>query len=653
MRSRGSSPEKREYLFRGVDVRLALALAIVAYGFVLFRTAWVCDDAYFTFRTVDNFVHGRGLTWNVAERVQAYTHPLWMFILSPLYAITGEEYYTSLALSLFLSLATVLLFVYWVSPTRKAALVGVVMLLCSKAFTDYSTSGLENPLTHALLALFFFVYFTRDSRNTKDVFLLSLIASLGVLNRMDTILIFFLPLLFFLRGAGARAWVAAVAGFAPFVIWECFSLLYYGFPFPNTAYAKLNTGIDGGELATQGFRYLLHSLQEDPLTLIVIGFGIAASLLSRERRTIPLALGILLYGAYVVKIGGDFMSGRFLAAPFFCAAVILVRARFRSSTESLLSLLVVFGIGLLSPHPPILSGADYGRGEQWNSVYAVADERMAWYWRHGLLNNLPHRSNVMSHEAIKKEWGRVVLYSAGRQPYWAGPGYHVINEVGLTDPLLARLPIGRNPYWRIGHFGRQMPAGYFESLIVGRNVIQDESLARYYEKLTLIVRGRILDFRRLREIWNMNTGANDHLIDYDSFRYPTMLHVRLEDFETRRMQAESKERGYFFALSIDGIEIDLGELSHAGKLESTLDGRVNYEIVYMKEGKEIASQEVWPDRSMPNHMVEITIEVPGRAVRSGYSRVRIFPITGRHLDLKLFEAIHYKEYYLGHFRLVP
>jgi hypothetical protein len=132
-----------------------------------------------------------------------------------------------------------------------------------------------------------------------------------------------------------------------------------------------------------------------------------------------------------------------------------------------------------------------------------------------------------------------------------------------------------------------------------------------------------------------------------------MLHVRLEDFETRRMQAESKERGYFFALSIDGIEIDLGELSHAGKLESTLDGRVNYEIVYMKEGKEIASQEVWPDRSMPNHMVEITIEVPGRAVRSGYSRVRIFPITGRHLDLKLFEAIHYKEYYLGHFRLVP
>jgi arabinofuranosyltransferase len=48
--------------------------------------AWLCDDAYITFRTVDNFIHGYGLTWNVAERVQAYTHPLWMLLLSGVYA---------------------------------------------------------------------------------------------------------------------------------------------------------------------------------------------------------------------------------------------------------------------------------------------------------------------------------------------------------------------------------------------------------------------------------------------------------------------------------------------------------------------------------------------------------------------------------------
>ncbi len=40
------------------------------------------DDAYITLRTVDNFINGYGLTWNISERVQAYTHPLWMFLLS-------------------------------------------------------------------------------------------------------------------------------------------------------------------------------------------------------------------------------------------------------------------------------------------------------------------------------------------------------------------------------------------------------------------------------------------------------------------------------------------------------------------------------------------------------------------------------------------
>jgi len=43
---------------------------------VFFRTAWVCGDAYITFRTIDNLVHGYGLRWNVDERVQAFTHPV-------------------------------------------------------------------------------------------------------------------------------------------------------------------------------------------------------------------------------------------------------------------------------------------------------------------------------------------------------------------------------------------------------------------------------------------------------------------------------------------------------------------------------------------------------------------------------------------------
>ena len=44
---------------------------------ILYQTT-LTIDALITFRVIDNFVHGYGLRWNIAERVQAYTNPLWM-----------------------------------------------------------------------------------------------------------------------------------------------------------------------------------------------------------------------------------------------------------------------------------------------------------------------------------------------------------------------------------------------------------------------------------------------------------------------------------------------------------------------------------------------------------------------------------------------
>ena len=69
------------------------------FTYVFLANAWIGDDAYITFRVVDNFVHGYGLTFNPDERVQAYTHPLWMLLLSAAYAITSDLFYTTLAIS--------------------------------------------------------------------------------------------------------------------------------------------------------------------------------------------------------------------------------------------------------------------------------------------------------------------------------------------------------------------------------------------------------------------------------------------------------------------------------------------------------------------------------------------------------------------------
>ncbi|NMC80234.1 MAG: hypothetical protein GYA59_12795, partial [Chloroflexi bacterium] len=146
---------------------LAPVLLLLGAFFVLaLRRAWLSDDAYITFRTVDNLVHGYRLTWNVTERVQAYTHPLWMFLVSLFYFFTHEIYHTAIAVSLGLSLAAVALLAVG-TRSRRAAAVAVFLLCLSNAYVDYSTSGLENPLTHLLLVAFLLLYFGQPSSSGK------------------------------------------------------------------------------------------------------------------------------------------------------------------------------------------------------------------------------------------------------------------------------------------------------------------------------------------------------------------------------------------------------------------------------------------------------------------------------------------------------
>src|SRR5262245_1313843 len=213
---------------------ILLFAALVAVGIVLIRTAWVCDDAYITFRTIDNFLHGFGLRWNVAERVQSFTHPLWLILLTPFLALTGEPYYTSLAVSILLTLATVALICGRVAATPLAALLAVCMLLASRAFVEYSTSGLENPLSHLLLVVFAYAYLTKPL-DRRSVTILCFIASLLLLNRLDLALLILPALLHALWVAWPeRVFVRAALAFVPFVAWEILSVVYYGVPFPNT-----------------------------------------------------------------------------------------------------------------------------------------------------------------------------------------------------------------------------------------------------------------------------------------------------------------------------------------------------------------------------------------------------------------------------------
>jgi arabinofuranosyltransferase len=178
----------------------------------------------------------------------------------------------------------------------------------SRAFVDYSTSGLENPLTHLLLAVFATAWFRREN----PFFRAALFVTVGLitLNRHDTLLLVLPAMIAAGWPLGRRRFaLLALLGAAPVIIWEAFSLLYYGLLVPNTAFAKLNTGADSIELVRQGLTYVRDSFDRDPLVLPTTLICAALTIVRWRAGALPIGLGVLLYLSYVVIIGGDFMTG--------------------------------------------------------------------------------------------------------------------------------------------------------------------------------------------------------------------------------------------------------------------------------------------------------------------------------------------------------
>ena len=506
-------------LFRRVVLLLCLVFLAV-----LLRTAWLGDDAFITFRTVMNATHGHGLTFNIGERVQSYTHPLWLLLLTGAYLVVGNVYYAAFLVSIGVSLA-----VFWLTlrqaATRMQVWIVVAVLLCSRAFVDYSTSGLENPLSNLLLVTFIALAMRSHEASGSRVTGVWTVASLLYLTRPDNVLLV-APVLVWLT-VRATPWTAAarqaLTGLLPAVGWTAFSLIYYGAPFANTAYAKLSTGIARGDLVQQGVVYLLDSIDRDPVTLVTILFAVALGLLSRGPAR-WIAGGMLVHLAYVVSIGGDFMSGRFLVLPLLAAVLLLSRTIPFTTVPALMTASVLAVIGLTSAEVPLLSDSRVERTS--NSMdrrvrngFGVVDERAYYFQGQSLL--LATRQSFLqpdwplrAAQSVPTDVDAAISCGALGRRGLSAPQTHLIDRCALTDPLLARLPALYTPDWRIGHFDRLIPYGYEESVQQATNLIVDPVVKALYADLQVITRTPQLWSRaRWAAIWRVNTGVHRKRLD--------------------------------------------------------------------------------------------------------------------------------------------
>jgi hypothetical protein len=314
----------REKALRWVLLLAALA-ALLLHARVY---AFLCDDAFISFRYAKNLAEGHGLVFNPGfERVEGYTNFLWVLILAAgdrLLGMKPEELANPL-----LVLATVGLFAL---VARRAqgereegeawwpALVPLVLLAATRSVAVWTTSGLETRLFE-LLVVAATLRLVRETGAIADAHRTlvpwsGLLFALATLTRPDGLLMAGCAIgvaALLTLGAWRKTWkhrlLQGVLFAVPVTLHFVWRYAYYGAWLPNTYYAK----VGGRTWWEMGGAYLA-SFALEYFVVLWVPFVVLAVARHARRATlgIPLvyAAVVVPHALYVARIGGDHFEYR-------------------------------------------------------------------------------------------------------------------------------------------------------------------------------------------------------------------------------------------------------------------------------------------------------------------------------------------------------
>ncbi|HUL43779.1 MAG TPA: hypothetical protein VLY03_05435 [Bacteroidota bacterium] len=447
--------DQREPAFRRSEVLFLgiAAIALLAGIFHAFALSFVTDDAFISFRYAKNFVHGLGLVYNPGERVEGFTNFLWTIMMAGVLRLGFDPVSVSQILGIFffgctLLTATVLSWRLW----HGAGTTGLALPLTAAALAlhhdacVFATGGLETSFFTFLVSLLF--VFVALWRTRNGVLLAGVVAVLLMMTRPDGI-VYVVPSAVFLLLTSERPVRACsfftlpiLVLFVPYWIWRA---TYYGYFFPNSFYAK-SIGL---AYYQQGIAYTFSYFSSyyvfGAIVLLAIylsadrnksGTMISriaqlrerAGLLTINGRTGLLAsLFIIFQIAFVIRIGGDFMFGRFfvpVTPMLFMLCEVLVIALRPDLLRISVAMLILAGTYFRIDH-----------FTQEKTVGYIADERQ-WYTDDYKL------WAIRSGDSLKKYFSglnvRVALWGGtARLGYYLDSIYVIEAQGGLTDAALS------------------------------------------------------------------------------------------------------------------------------------------------------------------------------------------------------------------------
>lgn len=303
-------PAARRHAWQWVVVGM---IPIVSGLVAALRDAWVCDDAFISFRYVDNLERGLGLVYNAGEHVEGYTHFLWVILLAAIHRTGIDLVELGRYLPVVFHAGTLALLFVW--SLRRATGAAVFLPLAAwgvalhRDMQIWTSGGLETAaftfcVTAAVLAV---------SSPVVRPGAVATLAALATLFRPEGLLLSACVAgLLVWRRPDARVlarfagvWLALVA---PLVAWRA---VYYHAWLPNTFYAKAAGIAHWG----QGWHYVSLYFAVYPVLIVALAATIVAGWAGRRGTgdaALPCAVVSVVMLLYVLRVGGDFMFARFL-----------------------------------------------------------------------------------------------------------------------------------------------------------------------------------------------------------------------------------------------------------------------------------------------------------------------------------------------------
>jgi len=309
---------------------------LVAVGVMIVSIAmaldFVKDDAYITFHYAQNFVNGRGLVFNVGERLEGSTSFLWMLAMVPFEALGLDLFQVTEVLGTLLCVGTLFsmawLFVQTYGVHKNMAHAWPALWLgTSSTAALWATSGMEGPLGMMLPVLAVGMTFAAVEQGRERLALgAGAVMALGCLTRPEIHLVGMIVGLFLiLRAIKARRldpvttyWFIGLLGLtAPA---HLFRYVYYGGLLPNTYYVKTSKS---ALVFIAGLGKLHDMFSFNGLGALVLLAPLAFVDKRRTALKTVMALAAVGFMAFIVKVGADEMRWHRLYLPALPFVVLL------------------------------------------------------------------------------------------------------------------------------------------------------------------------------------------------------------------------------------------------------------------------------------------------------------------------------------------